>query len=89
MPAYVIVDAPTGEVLHGQPDSTLAAASTGEAWQPTIEGNWQLRRADDPPMVQYRLVQVVGGPAFDPDWYENTVENLDTSEDQPGRSSKT
>jgi hypothetical protein len=41
---------------------------------------WHLRDRRDPSWADYRLVQVFGGPNLDPNWYENTVENLDTSE---------
>jgi hypothetical protein len=78
---YVILDLETGLQLDGQPDDTLASAGRGEAWQPANDrGVWHLRSARDPHGVPYRLVQVLGGPDLDPGWYENTVENLDTSE---------
>lgn len=77
---YVIVDLETGQQLDGEPDDPLASVGRGEAWQPPDGGVWHLRGRHDPPGVRYRLVQVFGGPALDPSWYENTVENLDTSE---------
>jgi len=78
---YVILDLETGLQLDGQPDDPLASAGRGEAWQPAHDRDvWHLRSARDPHGVHYRLVQVLGGPDLDPGWYENTVENLDTSE---------
>ncbi|HEX5241008.1 MAG TPA: hypothetical protein VFW20_08425 [Candidatus Limnocylindrales bacterium] len=78
---YVVVDLETGLTLEGQPDDPLASVSRGEAWQPPNDrGRWHLRSRGDPPWARYRLVQVFGGPNLDPNWYENTVENLDTSE---------
>ena len=77
---YVIVDLETGLELDGQPDDPLASAGRGEAWQPPNDRDvWRLRGRHDPRGVAYRLVQVFGGPNLDPAWYENTVENLDTS----------
>jgi len=79
---YVVMDLETGMALHGQPNDPLASAGRGEAWQPANDpGVWHLRDRRDPPGVSYRLVQVFGGADRDPAWYENTVENLDTSED--------
>lgn len=78
---YVVIDLATGQDLGGRPDDQLASAGHGEAWQrPNDPGTWHLRDRRDPAGVPYRLVQVFGGPTLDPDWYENTVENLDTSE---------
>lgn len=78
---YLIVDLETGLQLDGQPDDPLASAGRGEAWQrPGDGGVWRLRDRHDPRGIAYRLVQVFGGPDFDPSWYENTIENLDTSE---------
>lgn len=78
---YVIVDLETGMELDGQPDDPLASAGRGEAWRPANDhGVWHLRGHRDPRGVTYRLVQVFGGPNLDPGWYENTIENLDTSE---------
>jgi hypothetical protein len=78
---YRIVDLATGQDLGGQPDDRLASAGRGEAWRRSIDpAVWQLRDQRDPPGVRYRVVQVFGGPDLDPGWYENTVENLDTSE---------
>ena len=78
---WVIQDLETGVVLGGVPDDQQASASRGWAWQrPGEPGVWRLRDRHDPPGARYRLVQVFGGPDMDPDWYENTVENLDTSE---------
>ncbi|HJW21516.1 MAG TPA: hypothetical protein VJ506_03715 [Candidatus Limnocylindrales bacterium] len=78
---WVIQDLETGVFLDGIPDDPLASTSRGWAWQRPDEPRlWRLRDRRDPPGVHYRLVQVFGGPAMDPDWYENSVENLDTSE---------
>jgi hypothetical protein len=78
---YLIIDLETGLVLEGEPDDPLASVGRGEAWQPADHpGEWHLRADRDPPGVRYRSVQVFGGPDLDPNWYENTVENLDTSE---------
>jgi hypothetical protein len=78
---YVVVDLETGLQLEGQPDDPLASVGRGEAWQPPNDpGTWRLRSPRDRPGVAYRLVQVFGGPSLDPAWYENTVENLETSE---------
>ena len=78
---WVIQDLATGAFLDGVPDDPLASASRGWAWQrPGDPGVWRLRDRRDPPGARYRLVQVFGGPDLDPEWYENTVENLDTSE---------
>jgi hypothetical protein len=76
---YVVVDVETGDVLAGEPEAPLASVSTGWAWMDSA-GTWHLQRADDPSGLSYRLLQVLGGPQLDPHWYENTVENLDTSE---------
>lgn len=81
MGEYVVVDLETGLELRGQPDDPLESAGRGEAWQRAGErGVWHLRGARDPHGASYRWVQVFGGPDRDPAWYENTVENLDTSE---------
>ena len=78
---YIVVDLETGQDLGGRPDDQLASAGRGEAWQPPSDpGVWRLRDRRDPQGVPYRLLQVFGGPDLDPGWYENTVENLDTSE---------
>jgi hypothetical protein len=78
---YVVLDLETGLQLDGQPDDPLASAGRGEAWLAADDrGVWHLRSARDPHGVTYRLVQVFGGPDLDPRWYENTVENLETSE---------
>jgi hypothetical protein len=78
---YVVIDLETGLQLEGQPDDPLASAGRGEAWQrPNDRDVWHLRSPRDPRGVEYRLVQVFGGPDHDPAWYENSVENLDTSE---------
>jgi hypothetical protein len=78
---YLVVDLQTGLQLEGQPDDPLASAGRGDAWQhPNDPGVWRLRSARDPPGIEYRQVQVFGGPSLDPAWYEDTVENLDTSE---------
>jgi hypothetical protein len=78
---WVIQDLETGAFLEGVPDDPLASAARGWAWQRPGEPRvWRLRDRRDPPGVRYRLVQVFGGPGPEPDWYENSVENLDTSE---------
>jgi hypothetical protein len=78
---YLIVDLETGQQLAGEPDDPLASAGRGEAWQrPGDRGVWHLRSRHDPRGVTYRIVQIFGGPDFDPAWYDNTVENLETSE---------
>jgi hypothetical protein len=78
---WLVQDLETGLFLEGVPDVALASASRGEAWMPANDpGVWHLRSPRDPRGVAYRLVQVFGGPDLDPDWYENTVENLETSE---------
>jgi hypothetical protein len=78
---YVVVDLQTGLQLDGRPDSPLAAVGRGEAWRrPNDPEVWHLRTPRDPHGVEYRLVQVFGGPDLDPAWYQNAVENLDTSE---------
>ena len=74
---WLIQDLETGAPVGGVPDDPLAMASRGWAWQrPGEPGVWRLRQSGDPPGARYRLVQVFGGPALDPNWYEN----LDTSE---------
>jgi hypothetical protein len=79
---WLVQDLETGAFLDGAPDDPLAAMSRGWAWQrPDEPGVWRLRDRRDPPGVRYRLVQVFGGPDRDPAWFENTVENLDTSEE--------
>jgi hypothetical protein len=78
---YLVVDLESGIDLGGRPDDPLASVGRGEAWQPPFDpGVWHLRDPRDPQGVPYRLVQVFGGPDLDPNWYENTVENLETSE---------
>jgi hypothetical protein len=78
---YVVLDLETGLLLDGEPDDQLASAGRGEAWQrPNEPGLWHLRGDRDPRGTTYRHVQVFGGPDLDPSWYENTVENLETSE---------
>ena len=78
---WVIQDLETGTFLQGAPDAPLASVGRGWAWQPSgVDRTWRLRDRRDPPNVRYRLVQVFGGPDLDPDWYEDTIENLDTSE---------
>jgi hypothetical protein len=78
---YVLVDVETGDIVDGDATDDLASVSRGEAWRPSTDpGRWHLRSRNDPPGVEYRQIQVLGGPDGDPNWYENTVENLDTSE---------
>jgi hypothetical protein len=77
---FTVLDLETGQSLAGEPADALIAQGTGEAWQPANDpGVWHLRSNRDPQGVQYRLVRVLG-PRGDPNWYEDTVENLDTSE---------
>jgi hypothetical protein len=77
---FMVLDLETGQILEGEPAGDLIARGSGEAWQPASDpGVWHLRSNRDPGGVPYRLVQVVG-PGGDPNWYEDTVENLDTSE---------
>jgi hypothetical protein len=78
---FAVLDRETGRLLEGKPSDELIAVGRGEAWRkPFTRADWRLRGRHDPPGTTYRLVQVVGGPDLDPYWYENTVENLDTSE---------
>jgi hypothetical protein len=78
---FAVVDLETGLLLEGEPSSDLIAAGQGEAWRSVNDrGRWHLRDRRDPRGIAYRLVQVVGGPNLDPNWYEDTVENLETSE---------
>ena len=78
---FVVIDVETGRPLEGDPSSELIAVGRGEAWRrPFSRAEWRLRGRHDPAGVTYRLVEVVGGPDLDPDWYEDTVENLETSE---------
>ena len=77
---YVIVDLETGLQLDGEPDDPLASAGRGGAWHHPGDGVWRLRGRHDPRGVRYRVVQVFGGPDLDPAWYENTIENVETSE---------
>jgi hypothetical protein len=78
---FAVLDLETGLLLGGEPSSDLVAAGQGEAWQPANDrGRWHLRDRRDPRGVEYRNVRVVGGPDLDPNWYEDTVENLETAE---------
>ena len=78
---WVVQDLETGQIVDGVPDIPLASAGRGWAWQPANDpGVWHLRDRSDPSGAVYRLVQVYGGPNLDPKWYENTIENLETSE---------
>ena len=80
VPVFAVVDLETGELLEGVPGDDLIVQGSGDAWQFTDEpGLWHSRTDGDPPGISYRLVQVVVR-GDDPGWYENTVENLDTSE---------
>lgn len=77
---FTVVDLESGEAFEGEPAGDLIGQGTGEGWRPANDPLvWHPRRAGDPHGIAYRLVQVVG-PGGDPNWYENTVENLDTSE---------
>jgi hypothetical protein len=77
---FTVLDLQTGQFLDGEPADALIAQGSGDAWRPANDpGVWHLRSDRDPRGVEYRLVRVVG-PGGDPNWYEDTVENLDTSE---------
>jgi hypothetical protein len=78
--AFSILDLETGGFLEGDPDEALAARGSGDAWQPASDPDvWHLRSDRDPRGTPYRSVRVFG-PGGDSNWYEDTVENLDTSE---------
>lgn len=77
---FVVLDLETGQLLGGEPDKALAVRGSGDAWRAASDpAVWHLRSDRDPKGTLYRSVRVLG-PGGDPNWYENTVENLDTSE---------
>jgi hypothetical protein len=77
---FSVLDIESGQFLEGEPGGALIEQGLGEAWQPADDlGVWHLRSDRDPRGVVYRLVRVIG-PDGDPNWFEDTVENLDTSE---------
>jgi hypothetical protein len=77
---FVVLDLETGQFLEGEPDGALAARGSGDAWQAAGDPRiWHLRSDRDPRATRYRSVRILG-PGGNPNWYEDTVENLDTSE---------
>ncbi len=83
---FIVIDQASGDILDGEPTQELMARGSGEAWwspaapaAPGDPGTWHLRHPLDRAGSACRSVQVLC-PGGDPDWYENTVENLETSE---------